>query len=122
MYGFNLNFTSFGEGKYKTLLGGFLTILTLDFVLALLVIFEKPFFQSLNPNVIYQTLNLSYYPMMTPDTSKFPVAFRFENQRKEPANIGATLSLPPADSDEKKPGWIHDSYRAETTQLLDLFF
>jgi hypothetical protein len=91
IYGLKFNFTNFGNETYKTAVGGFFSVLTYVFLLVLIIIFGKPFFNNLDPNVIVQLLDQSFYPTMNPNFDNFPIAFRFENEQRGPANIGKTL-------------------------------
>jgi hypothetical protein len=91
IYGFKFNFTNFGNTTYKTTIGGLFSILTFGFLVALFVIFGRPFFLHLDPNVIVQTIDQDFYPTMNANFEKFPIAFRFENEKKGPANISDSL-------------------------------
>jgi hypothetical protein len=91
IYGFKFNFTNFGNPTYKTTIGGFFSILTFGFLLALLVIFGRPFFLHLDPNVIVQTIDQDFYPTMNANFENFPIVFRFENEKRGPANISDSL-------------------------------
>lgn len=91
IYGYKFNFTSFGNSTYKTSFGGIFSIITFGFLVALIVIFGRPFFLNLDPNVIVQTMDQDFYPTMNATLENFPIAFRFENEQRGPANISNSL-------------------------------
>jgi hypothetical protein len=91
IYGSTFNFTTFKSGKFNTKLGGLFTLLTLGFSLALFLVFGKPLFYKLNPSVLVQTTDLPSYPQYKLKTNEFPVAFRFENERREILDLSTSL-------------------------------
>jgi hypothetical protein len=91
IYGSSFNFTTFKNKKFNTKIGGIFTILTFGLSLALFLVFGKPVWMKLNPSVIIQTTDLSYYPQYQVQTPKFPIAFRFENEKRQIADLGAYM-------------------------------
>jgi hypothetical protein len=91
IYGTSFNFTTFKQRKYNTKLGGVFTLLTIGFSLALFLVFGRPVWKKQNPNVIVQTTDLPSYPQYKIETSKFPISFRFENEKRQILDLGTYM-------------------------------
>jgi len=72
-------------------MGGFFSLVTIIFLVVLIVIFGRPFLNKQDPNVIVQSSDLEYYPLMQANFTNFPIAFRFENEKRAKAEIGSYL-------------------------------
>lgn len=87
IYGTEFNFTTFNRRKYTSKLGGIMTVISFGMLLALLIVFGQPVWHKKNPGVILQTHDFPNYPMYTLSNSQFPIAFRFENEKKIGVNL-----------------------------------
>lgn len=80
IFGRPFNFTINGQLKFKTLFGGFLSIIYLAACFCLTFVFAKDFFERTHPKVIDQLLELTEYPIRYVANDNFTVAWRIEDE------------------------------------------
>jgi hypothetical protein len=80
LYGTKLQFTSFGEKKYHTVLGLILSLLSYAIFVIFIILFGNDFFYKLNPKIITEVLRPDKYYEKVIDQQQFTYAWRiFDN-------------------------------------------
>jgi hypothetical protein len=89
IFGKTFEFSTFNQPKYKTNLGGIMTLISLVIMLAFSFVFGKNFFYRLNPVIISQTVVPEKYPesMRINKTNNLVIAFRIEDPDGLPVNF-----------------------------------
>jgi hypothetical protein len=119
MYGIPLNFTTFKRDQFQTKIGAICTLLTLGSCIVLFLYFGKPVYKKENPNVVSQNNALDYYPQYTINSTTFPFAFRFENEKRVVQDLSKYLYALPQYIQQKR-NHITGSVDTISSQVLNI--
>ena len=93
IYGSSFEFTIFENKKFKTVIGGCFTILTLALFILCFYYFGKDFYQRTNPHYLNQKITLKDYPNYTINTDDFVFAFEIEDENSLPFDTTGYLDI-----------------------------
>ncbi len=79
IYGSVFNFKSFGENRFKTVAGGFASIILILCGLAISIIFGQDLYLRTNPYIVSQKIVPSSFQYTNVDISNFTLAVRIED-------------------------------------------